>query len=557
MANSPVELVVVNARVLTMDPQNPVAEAIAVSEGRIVAVGSTKSVSAMAQTGTKTIDAMGGSMLPGFIEAHMHLFAGASELGHLQLIGVQGIKALGDAVRNYASTRNRQALLIGQGCDYTILGELGSVTRHHLDSILPDQPLIVYAPDHHTAWANTKALELGGILHGAHLGPGNEIVMGTDTLATGELREGEAFGPVMAAVGPDRTRLGLTTGGEPDPCPDADEFRADMDVMRLGLDWCARHGITSIQNMDGNLYSLEVLAAILEQDGALKCRVKIPFHFKNFMKIEALEKAASMAEKYAGEWLTSGMVKVFFDGVLDSWTAVMVEPYADKPGYLGDPLFTPQAFAEVAVEADRRGLQIAVHAIGDGAVRAVLDGYQAAAKANGTRDARHRIEHIELIHPADIGRFQQLGVIASMQPSHPPGAMDFPMEPTVARIGKSRWPYAYASRTLKNAGAHVVYASDWPVADIDPIRSIKAAVTRKPWSAENPDQSFTLHEAIAAYTIEGAFAEFTEASKGRIKPGFMADLVILERDIEALKPAEIDQVKVAMTICAGKITFQR
>ncbi|TGV50908.1 amidohydrolase, partial [bacterium M00.F.Ca.ET.141.01.1.1] len=181
-----------------------------------------------------------------------------------------------------------------------------------------------------------------------------------------------------------------------------------------------------------NLYQLELLAG-LEKEGRLLCRTKIPFHFKNFMKLDMLEKASQMAASYKSEWLSSGMVKVFYDGVLDSWTAVMVDDYADRPGWRGEPLFSPEHFAEVAVEADRRGLQIAVHSIGDGAVRAVLDGYQAAAKKNGRRDSRHRVEHIEVTTPSDVPRFAELGVLASMQPPHPPGAMNFPLEPTISR----------------------------------------------------------------------------------------------------------------------------
>jgi predicted amidohydrolase YtcJ len=287
-----------------------------------------------------------------------------------------------------------------------ILGETERLTRHHLDAILAHQPLVLFAPDHHTAWANTTALELVGMLHGAALGPGNEVVVGADGLATGELREMEAFSPLQAAGGFDRYRLGLSTGGEPDPYPNEAEWAQDIAVMRRGLDYCSRHGITTIQNMDGNLYQLELLAAIEKQDGSLPCRVIIPFHFKNFMSLDMLEQAFELAQRFNSDWLSSGVVKIFYDGVLDSWTAVMVEPYADKPGDCGEGLFTPETFREVAVEADRRGLQIAVHAIGDGAVRAVLDGYEAARKQNGIRDSRHRIEHIEVVHPDDIARFQ-------------------------------------------------------------------------------------------------------------------------------------------------------
>ena len=548
------DLIVINGRVRTMDDDNPAAEAVAVKDGAIIAIGSRAAIEDLKGSATKVIDAKGGSVLPGFIEAHMHLFSGGAELAHLQLGGIHGFEALQKAIRDYASMRPEANMLVGQGVDYTVLGN-ERVTRHHLDAILPDRPFCMAAPDHHTMWANTKALEMAGILHGRTLGPGNEIVMGDDGLAAGELREGEAFGPVLDLAGEGRVRLGLATGGEPDPMPSAAERAADRDIMRRGLAWCARHGITSIQNMDGNLYQLELLAEIDAEEG-LSCRVKIPFHYKNFMTLDMLDKASVMAERYHSEWLSSGMVKVFYDGVLDSWTAVMVEPYADRPDWVGEPLFTPQQFIDLAVAVDKRGLQIAVHSIGDGAVRAVLDGYQAAQAANGKRDSRHRVEHIEVITAADVPRFAELGVIASMQPPHPPGAMDFPLEPTVSRIGPARWPLSYPWRTLKDAGARIVFASDWPVSPIDPILGIQAAVLRKPWAASDPDQSFSLQESLAGYTVEGAYAEFAEHRKGVLKQGYLADLVVLSADVEAIAPEALHKVRPVTTICGGKVTYQ-
>lgn len=548
------DLIVVNGRVLTVDDDNPRAEAIAVKDGRIAAVGDKAAIADLEGLATRVIDAAGGSVVPGFIESHMHLFAGAAELPQLQLAGVHGFEALADAVRAYAAKHPDTKVLQAQGADYTILSTEERVTRHHLDRIIPDRPFAMTAPDHHTMWANTRALELAGLLKGRQLGPGNEIVMGEDGLAAGELREGEAFGPLLDAAGVGRARLGLQTGGEPDPYPTAEEQASDRAIMRRGLEWCAKHGITSLHNMDGNLHQLELLAEI-EAEGNLICRAQIPFHFKNFMTPDALAKASMMAERYNSDWLSSGMVKFFMDGVLDSWTAVMIEPYADRPDWVGEPLFTQEAFNAAATEADRRGLQIAVHAIGDGAVRSVLDGYAAARKANGRRDSRHRIEHIEVIHADDVARLSELGVIASMQPPHPPGAMGFPLEPTVSRIGKKRWPLSYAWRTLKNTGAHVVFASDWPVSPIDPIRGIQAAVTRKPWAEGDPDQSFTLLEALAGYTIEGAYAEFAEDRKGRLKPGYLADIAVLSGDLEGSAPEEIERISVATTICGGRVTY--
>jgi len=550
-------ILITNARILTMDAANPYAEAMLLNDGRIAAIGSRAEVEALKTSDTRIIDAGGNTVLPGLSENHLHLFSGSAELDHLHLSGIQGFDALKDAAQAYAARMPDEIVLFGQGADYTILGEGERVTRHHLDRIIPDRPFAIFAHDHHTAWANTKALELAGLLYGKELGPGNEVVIGDDGLANGELREMEAFGPIQFAAGFDRYRLGLATGGEPDPYPTGAEFEKDIAVMRRGLDYCARHGFTSLQCMDGNLYQLELLAEIEKRDGFLPLRVRVPFHLKNFMPLSMLEKASVMAEKYNSDFLSSGTVKMFYDGVLDSWTAIMVEPYANKPDSTGgDSLFTPEEMKEAAIEIDRRGLQIAVHAIGDGAVRAVLDGYEATQKANGTRDSRHRVEHIEVVHPDDIHRFKQLGVIASMQPPHPPGAMGLPLEPTVSMIGRDRWPYSYAWRTLKDAGAHIPFASDWPVSPIDPMHGIQAAVTREKWAETDPDQRFTLMEAIAAYTAEGAYAELAEDRKGMLKPGYFADVTILDSDIEATAPEDIHTIKPAAVICGGRVTYE-
>lgn len=547
-------ILIVNAKVLTMDADNPRAEAVYAEDGRIAGIGSNADMRALAKPNAEIIDAKGNTLLPGLSENHLHLFSGAAELDHLQLADVHGFDALQKALRGYAASMPNDSVLYGQGAAYSILGS-ERLTRHHLDEIIADRPLVIVAGDHHTAWANTRALEFADLLHGRELGPGNEIVMGADGLATGELREMEAFGPIFVASGFDRYRLGLSTGGEPDPYPKGAEYEKDIAVMRRGLDYCARHGFTSLQLMDGNLYQLELLAEIEKRDGFLPCRVQVPFHLKNFMPLTMLEKASAMAESYNSDFLSSGLVKMFFDGVLDSWTAVMVEPYADKPNINGESLFTPEEMKAAAIEIDRRGLQIAVHAIGDGAVRAVLDGYEAARKANGKRDSRHRVEHVEVVHPDDINRFRELGAIASMQPPHPPGAMTFPLEPTISIIGRARWPYAYAWRTLKEAGAHIPFASDWPVSPIDPMAGIQAAVTRRKWAETDPDQGFTLAEAIAAYTVEGAYAEFAEDRKGMIRKGYFADLTLLDASIEDVPVLDIHKIRPMLVVCGGRTTF--
>ncbi len=550
------DILIVNARVLTLDGKGSRAEAVAIAGNEILFAGDGESARAFRHSGTRVIDALGASVLPGFIESHMHIFSGAAELDMLHLTGVAGFARLAELARAYAQSRPEVKLLVAQGADYTILSKDERVTRHHLDRIIADRPFMMFSPDHHTAWANTVALEKAGILKGRDAGVGSEIVMGADGLANGELREGGAIDPVRAlSGGGGRERLGLETGGEPLPQPTLQERKADRETMKRGLAYCARHGITSFHNMDGNFYQLELLGEI-DQESGLPVRARVPFHMKNFMKLSELEKASEMHRRFRSERLRSGFVKLFMDGVIDSGTAVMHDGYADRSMKNGDPLFSAEHFNEIAVEADRRGLQIAVHAIGDGAVNRVLNGYEVAARANGRRDSRHRIEHIEVVLPADIQRFAALGVVASMQPPHPPGTMGLPLEPTLSLIGEERWPYSYAWQTLRKAGARLAFASDWPVSDVNPLRGIHAALTRKPWKAGLPEQKQSLGETLAGYTADGAWTEFMEDRKGRIRPGMLADIVVLSGDIEAVAPDAIDTLHPVTTICDGRITYE-
>ncbi len=549
-------LIITNAAIMTMDPARPTAEAISVSGNRIMRLGTHAEVMREAGANTRVVDAGGGTVIPGFVEGHMHLFAGAAELSHLQLFGTRGFDELKARTEDYIRQNPGDDLIIGEQADYVIIGEHEPLSRHHLDEIVKDRPILVFSPDHHTAWANTLALEKAGLLRGKKLGPGNEIVMAADGLAQGELREGEAIDPVrqLSQKGT-RDRLGLATGGEPDPYPSKAEFESDLETMRVGLRHCAAHGITFVQNMDGNVYTLELLEE-LQRRGELTARVRVPFHFKNFMDIAMLEKASRMAERWRGDMLSSGFVKLFMDGVADSQTAVMIEDYANRPGWKGEPLFEPDRFAAIATEADRRGLQIAVHAIGDGAVQIVLDGYDAAQKANGRRDSRHRVEHVEVIHPDDIARFAKLGVIASMQPPHPPGNHGLPLEPYLSNIGEARWEWAFAWKALREQGARLVFGTDWPVSDIDPMWSVQSAMTRGQWNDRMPDNRQSLHQAIHSYTADGAWAGFMEGKTGVLKEGMLADICVLPVDLQRTDPAAFKGIRPRMTVCDGRVVFE-
>ncbi|MEM7059552.1 MAG: amidohydrolase [Pseudomonadota bacterium] len=538
---------IINAAVRTMSPDRPRAEAIAISGNRIQAVGSTADIQALGPA-TRTIDADGATVMPGFVEAHAHLFMGSQSLTELDLQWTQGVEALTKAIQGHAAARPDDDLLIGRSVNYAILGEGTRPTRQDLDKILPDRPLFLRSADYHNAWVNTTALQAAGVLHGHDVGPGSEIVL-QDGVATGELREMEAMEFVANRITPPgREGIGL----DPQDVSPEDR-RADIALLKEGLAYCAAQGITTIQNMDGNFYQCALLRQI-EEDGDLICRMEMPYHFLPSEPLENMARATRMAETYASDKLWSGRVKMFMDGVLDAWTAVMVEDYADRPGIRGEPLFTPDQFNTLATEADRRGLQVSVHAIGDGAVRHVLDGYAAAADTNGSRDSRHRIEHIEVIHPDDIPRMADLGVLASMQANHPPGGGCFPKEPTIHMIGPDRWPYSYAWRTLQDADAPVVFGTDWPVAPIDPLLALRQALTRPTWAPDLPDQRLTMEEALAAYTRVGAYTCFKEDQFGTLAPGMLADIVILDGPLPE-DPASEVWPKVRMTLCDGQMTF--
>ncbi len=533
-----------------MDPSHPRAEAVALGGGRILAVGSRGEVEALAGPGARVVDAGGRTLLPGFVESHLHLVLGGNELTQLQLGGVQGFDALAAAFRAYAVANPGLPLLMAQGAGYDILGR--PVTRSDLDRVIADRPIAMMSPDHHTVWANTAALEAAGLLQGAEMPAGHVVVMGADGLASGELLEFEAFSPVLALTGDLHLQLGIATGGEPSPWPDAAQRDKDKAKIAAGLAHCAAHGITSMVNMDGNRYTC-VLLAEMAVEGRLTARVKVPFHMKPHMELSELDRASAMTAEFTGDWVTSGFVKMFQDGVVDSRTAYMLNPY---PGTseTGAPLFDLERFKDICAEIDRRGLQIAVHAIGDGAVRQTIDGYEAARQRNGARDARHRIEHIELIDRADVPRLGALGITASLQPPHAPGVMDFPLSGMEAVIARDRWVDAYQWKSLVDGGAALAYASDWPVTDVSVMRGIQAALTRVPFEGA-ADERLGLMETLRAYTAGGAWAAHMEGLTGTLRAGMAADLVLIDGDIEAIPAVQIGATGIALTVAGGRVTY--
>ena len=549
-------LIIIDGNILSMDEFGSTFEALHIKGNKINCLGTNKEILKNKDSNTVVISARGGTVLPGFIDSHVHLFPGSSYLNKLNLMPLKTFSELKDLIFYYIENNPSGTFVFGRGANYQLFNETELETRKQLDQISTKNPILVQAPDGHTAWANTKALKDAGILEGITLPVGNEVVMSSDGFAEGMLKENEAIRLVLALAGSDRSRLGLDTGGEPNPPASDEEKQSDISVLKSGLSHLAKLGITSIHNMDGNFYTLELLDEI-RKSGKLTCRVKVPFHFKNNMRIEQLEQASIMSKRWNDEFLSSGFVKFFMDGVLDSSTAFLIEDYADQPGVKGEALFEEDEFNELVIDCDNRSLQIAVHSIGDGAVQRVLNAYENAQKVNGVRDSRHRVEHIELIQKVDIKRFKDLNVIASMQPVHPPGCDGLPLEPTISKIGVNRYNEAYAWRSIKEAGGTVTFSTDWPVSNVDPINAISNALNREKWSEDTIDQRLSLIETLRAYTIEGSYAEFKEHSKGILKEGYLADIVILSEKIDRIPTNDISKIEVINTIIDGKIVYSR
>ncbi len=530
-------LLIHNANVYTANPAQPRAQAVGIQGNRIVFTGSDAEATSWRTPQTETINGNGCTLLPGLIDSHFHLLWGSLKLESLQLDGATDMAHLGELIQTYAAAHPHKPWIEGYQLRYTIIPSADPIDRHWLDQLVPDRPLLLFAFDMHTAWANTEALRRANLLYGRDLPPGNVVVMDLKSgLASGELREFAAYEPIRELI----------------PNLTAEEQRR---LLKKGLSLAAQHGITSVHNMDNRDQQIARYAD-LEAAGEMTLRVYMPCDIKPETPLTALADAAELKRQYQGDYVRAGAIKLFMDGVLESYTALMVDDYADAPGNQGMALYTAEHFNAIATEADRLGLQIFVHACGEGAVRRTLDGYAHARTVNGPRDSRHRVEHIETLHPADLPRFAQLGVIASMQPLHSP-VTRHDAEIWPVRAGERRWPLSFAWQTIRETGAHLTFGSDWPVVTLDPMRSFYAALNREPWVDGHPQQRQTLVQTIAGYTRDGAYAEFMENEKGLIGPGRLADLVLFDGDLFATPAAEIAEVRPQMTICNGRIVWQK
>ncbi len=536
MAQPIADVLFYNVRAFTADVNHPAAEAVGVKGNRIAFAGSAAEAQAWRGPATRLIDGGGCTLMPGFIDSHFHMLLGSLKLDDIHAEAVQSYEDLSALVLAYAAEHPEKHWLSGIGLRYDLGPGHTPLNRSHLDELAADRPLFIIAYDYHTAWANTQALKEAGIFHGGEAGPNSEIVLDEHGEATGELREG-AQEKVAALL----------------PKPDAAEKRR---LLKKGLGIASSYGVTSLYNMDGDEEQAALYAAF-EDLGDLSVRIYVPYSIKPETPFEAIEKEAlPLKRSYQSDKVRAGCVKLFMDGVIEAYTGLLIDPYADNPGTHGGANYEVEHFNRMVVEADRLGLQISVHSIGDLGVRRVLDAYELARKTNGKRDSRHRIEHIEVIHPDDVGRFAKLDVIASMQPLHAPSSVDNG-DIWQFRIGRERWPYSFAWSTLREAGATLVFGSDWPVVTQNPMMGVHNTLNRQPWEEGMPAHRQDLADTLLSYTRLAAYAEFEEDRKGQLKPGYLADLVLLSEDLFQTPPEKVKDVRPVLTMMDGQIVYEK
>jgi len=527
-------LIVTNAAVYTVDKQQPKAQAVAVIGDRIVAVGSGAEIDLWRGPQTKVIDAGGKLLLPGFNDAHVHFIQGGAQLEQVQLTDARTPEDFAKRIEAQVKKTPKGEWILGGRWDETKWSNQELPTRALVDPVTGDTPIFVERYDGHEALANSLAMKLAGVDAKTPDVPGGVIVRDAGGNPTGVFKD--AAMPLIYKVVPPMTR----------------EQR--LRAARAAMKHAASVGVTSVQHMNPEFVDVAAYSELAEK-GELTTRI-----YAAPMETDWRDQAkVGIRRAWGSSYLRLGAVKGYADGSLGSRTAYMFEPFNDDPGnrgLLSDEMHPPNAMRDRLMQADAAGLQLRVHAIGDRGISMILDIFADIEKEHGYHDQRFAVEHAQHMAQKDFERFAKLHVIASMQPYH---VIDDGRW-AEGRLGHERSRYSYAWRSFLDHGVALAFGTDWPVAPLDPMLGLYAAVTRATLDGKNPsgwipEEKITLPEAIEAYTLGAAFAEFQEREKGSITPGKIADMVVLNDNIFDLKPEAIRNVKVKTTILGGKVVY--
>jgi hypothetical protein len=527
------DLIIQNARVWTVDPSRREAEAVAILGDRIVAVGSNQQVDAWRGPHTRVVDAAGKRLLPGFNDAHVHFMDGGSQLDNVELNDATSPQEFARRIRERAAKTAKGEWLLGGDWDETKWTPAELPTKELIDAVTPEIPVAVDRYDGHMVLANSLALKLAGITAQTLDPAGGVIVRDQQGNPTGALKDA-ALDLLFKAV----------------PPPSHDQRRH---AIERALAHAASLGVTSVQHMNPDYADIAIYSELLDE-GKLTTRI---YAAPLITQVDDQVKIG-IRRAFGGPYLRIGAVKAYADGSLGSATAYFFEPFLDQPGnrgLLSDEMHPISLMRDRMMQADAAGLQICTHAIGDAGISAILDIDGEIEKA-GSRDRRWRIEHAQHMAAKDFDRFAQLHVIASVQPYH---AIDDGRW-AERRIGHDRSSRTYAFRTFLDHGVRLALGTDWNVAPLNPMLTLYAATTRATLDGKNPtgwfpEQKLTIQEAIEAYTIGSAYAEFQENEKGSITVGKLADMVLLSDDVLSIDPVKIREVKVLKTWVGGKLTY--
>lgn len=538
-----VDVIVTNARIYTLNPQQKWAEAIAVRGDKIVAVGERKQLEALRGPATRVIDAGQRLLLPGFTDCHIHFMDGSLGLTRVDLNEATTVAEIQRRVKAYADAhpaRPNDTWIQGMGWTYPTFAPSGLPNKKILDDIVPDRPVYLVAFDGHTSWANSKALAMAGIDRNTPDPPNGKIVRDENGDATGALKE--AAGDLVGSKTPPPTR------------PER------LEALRKGIREANRVGLVRVHSAGQDFEYLDLYNE-LRNRGELTLRFYVAYFLDPpGLTPESIALIENAQRQYHDDWIAGGVVKTMLDGVVEAHTAAMLAPYTDDPTQSGKLFWDPDKYKAAVADLDARGLQVFTHAIGDKAVRLALDAYQNAAEVNKTKDARPRIEHIETIAAEDVDRFGKLGVVASMQPLH-----SYPDDDTLniwaRNIGPERASRAWVWRSIQAKGGALAFGSDWPVVTLNPWPGVQTALTRQtsegnPLGGFIPQQRLSLEDAIRGYTLGAAFAGRREKTEGSLEPGKLADFILLDRDLFKIEPSEIGKTEVLITMVGGKVVYQ-
>ncbi len=540
---TPPTLILINGKIWTGVNADTFVEAIAIKGNIISQLGDSETILALAGEKTQVIDLQGKLVTAGFNDAHIHFLGGSMGLTQVELSSTTALDQVFRQTLQFIEQNPNKEWITGRGWQYTFF-ESGLPDHQTMKALDLDKPVFIRAYDGHSAYANKKALELAGINAATNFNGFGELVKDKIGIPTGALKE-----DAMSLVG----KL------VPEP-----RYDDQLNALRKGLKYAASLGITSAQNASGSEVDIRLFKDLIEK-GELTMRYAAAFSVDENTSMDQLDRYTYIKDSLGrgNLFLRADAVKFMIDGVIESHSAAMLEPYADlspeAPDALGQVTMPIAKYQELVKLVDEKGFRIYTHAIGDRGVREVLSAYEMAISSNSLRERRHRVEHIETISPEDFIRFKKSGIIASMEPIHADPATIAVWE---RAIGPIRLPFSFAWNSMLNQGADLVFSSDWPAAiSIDPIRGIHVAVNRRdpkgfPEGGWIPEEKISIAQALKAYTFGGAYSSFEENKKGLIRPGYLADVIVFSEDLFEIESMRTHEVKVVMTVVDGKVVYE-